>query len=151
MKQAVQQLLEPRIQLVSVTVDPQAARDVFPHVPQYAMESELVHLAGVLLKDSAKLTLNYGIGSRVLRSVPVVISKRHPMHVQRPVVSRFWAQLKVHELSIFPRYRQHELLELGYVTCRSRGHGRRHCELILYSDMHRAGASTEWSHQARHC
>jgi hypothetical protein len=68
-------------------------------------------LTGKLLAREAKITLNYGIKGKILKRVPVMVSKKNAHTCQ--LLRTFWAQRKITDLMLFPKNNQKELVETG--------------------------------------
>jgi tetratricopeptide (TPR) repeat protein len=68
-------------------------------------------LSGKLISDRATITLNYGVGGKVLHQVTTQVFKKNA--ISGNLLARFWAQKKVQDLSIFMGRNQKKLVELG--------------------------------------
>jgi tetratricopeptide (TPR) repeat protein len=99
----------PPFSFISVTCNQGRIAETFPSGAQ------TVHgrftLTGRLLSDEAKITLNYGIAGKVLKQVPITITKQIPG--ETGILPTYWAQHKVDNLVVFPERNYAELLAVG--------------------------------------
>ena len=98
------------LKLLSITADDKQITDIFPRGARPA--SELLTVTGRLLAPEATLTLNYGVGTTITTSTKLTL-KRDAATASSGLVSRFWAQQKVADLSALPDKNADELLALG--------------------------------------
>src|SRR5205814_2170090 len=97
-EQAVAALTDSPFSLLSIESDPKEIADVYPRLPQPVQGR--VTIAGRLLAKTATLTLNYGRNGTVTQRVPITLSQAGA--TQTNLISRYWAQLKVADLSAVP-------------------------------------------------
>jgi tetratricopeptide (TPR) repeat protein len=108
-KQALAAMTEEPYSLLSVDYDAKEIADVYPRLPQPIQGH--ITLAGRLLATSAKVTLNYGRGGNVMARVPVTITREGA--VEGSLAPRFWAQLKLADLSASPEKNEADIVALG--------------------------------------
>jgi tetratricopeptide (TPR) repeat protein len=95
--------------LISIDADPKEVADIYPRLPQ-PVEGR-VTIAGRLLARTATLTLNYGRDGVVSQHVPITISQDGASEMN--LVSRYWAQLKLADLSANVDRNEAEITALG--------------------------------------
>lgn len=108
-EQAMGAMTENPFSLISIECDAKEIADVYPRLP--IATTGRVTLAGRLLAKSAKLTLNYGRGGEITQRVPVTVSQEGA--TEENLVSRYWAQLKLADLSINSDSNEKEITALG--------------------------------------
>jgi tetratricopeptide (TPR) repeat protein len=94
---------------ISATYRPGTFSDTYPRNPEPVQDRFI--LTGKLLAREAKITLNYGIKGKILKRVPVMVSKKNAHAGQ--LLRTFWAQEKITDLMIFQKDNQKELVETG--------------------------------------
>ena len=109
-EQASAALHDRPLALLSVDHDSEEVADVYPRGAQ-VVEGGRVTVAGRLLADSAKVTLNYGRDGQVGWRVPVTLTRENAR--EGGLVPRFWAQLKLADLSAAVDRHEAEITELG--------------------------------------
>eukprot|EP01080_Neovahlkampfia_damariscottae_P001486 gene1486-12103_t len=68
------------------------------------------HCNGMLLKDT-KITLNYGVGNKVLKSTTLELKSKNAR--KSKILSILWAKSCIDELSVFSEENKDQLLEIG--------------------------------------
>jgi hypothetical protein len=107
--QAVTALSESPLSLISIDHDEKEVADLYPRLPQPVQGR--VTIAGRLLAPSAKITLNYGRDGRIISRVPLTLTREAAR--EGGLVPRFWAQLKLADLSIAADRNEAEITDLG--------------------------------------
>lgn len=107
--QAQATLTENPFSLLSIDFDKNEIADVYPRLPQPVQGR--VTIAGRLLAKSAKLTLNYGRAGEVTSRVPITLTQEGA--TDSNLVSRFWAQLKIADLSVAADQNEKEITAIG--------------------------------------
>ncbi|KAL6071595.1 VIT domain-containing protein [Balamuthia mandrillaris] len=101
---------------LSVDYDTKEITEVYPSHPKPLIEDAdgrgNFSLSGILKVDEATLTLNYGFGNTVTKSVTVKLSAKD-IGPSKSLISRQWAQRKVTALSMFADNHKKEIMELG--------------------------------------
>jgi Ca-activated chloride channel family protein len=108
-EQALATLTEKPFSLLSIDFDKNEIADVYPRLPQPIQGR--VTIAGRLLAKTAKLTLNYGRGGEITSRVPITLTQEGA--TDSNLVSRFWAQLKIADLSVSADQNEKEITALG--------------------------------------
>ncbi len=68
-------------------------------------------LAGMLLGNEAKVTLQYGVAGKVMQRKTVLISRK--MAVKSDLLRRYWAQKKVNDLLVNQKKHEKEIVAVG--------------------------------------
>jgi Ca-activated chloride channel family protein len=97
------------VRFLSLTATAGAVGDTDPGLRSIANSSFTV--VGRLLGEAAAVTLEYGIGDRVLERRQ--FSLRREDAVQGDLIARHWASRKLAELRAFPQRNHEEIVELG--------------------------------------
>jgi hypothetical protein len=95
--------------LMSIDAKEGEVADVYPRLPHPVQGR--VTVAGRLLARSATVTLNYGRGGQVLKRVPVTLTQDGA--ADGDLAPRYWAQLKVTDLSAAADKNEREITDLG--------------------------------------
>jgi Ca-activated chloride channel family protein len=108
-EQALAAMGQQPFSLISVDADGAEISELYPSLPQPVQGR--VTLAGKLLAKSAKITLNYGQGRDVQLRVPYAVTQEGAD--ETGLIPRYWAQMKVAELSLFPERNEEALTKVG--------------------------------------
>ena len=108
-EQSLAALTDAPFSLLSIDADPNEITDLYPRLPQPVQGR--VTIAGRLLAKSAKLTLNYGRSGAVTLRVPITLTQEGATETN--LISRFWAQLKLADLSVNADRNEGEITALG--------------------------------------
>jgi Ca-activated chloride channel family protein len=109
-EQAVGSLIDSPFSLISIDSNPKEVDDLYPRLPQPVQGR--VTVAGRLLARTAKITLNYGRNGAITQRVPVTLTQDGATGGGN-LVSRFWAQLKLADLSAAPDRNEGDITALG--------------------------------------
>jgi tetratricopeptide (TPR) repeat protein len=107
--QAIAALSDSPYSLISIEADPKEVADLYPRLPQ-PVQSRMT-IAGKLLAKSARITLNYGRRGQIAARVPVTLTQDNA--AEGNVVPRYWAQLKLADLSAALDQNEKEITALG--------------------------------------
>ncbi|MDB5322594.1 MAG: hypothetical protein JWN40_4225 [Phycisphaerales bacterium] len=107
--QALAGLTASPFSLLSIDADPKEIADIYPRLPQPVQGR--VTIAGRLLAPTATLTLNYGRNGAVTQRVPITLVQAGASEMN--LVSRYWAQLKLTDLSANLDRNEIEITALG--------------------------------------
>lgn len=99
----------PVFSFLSVTCDGAAITETYPNMPR--MVSGDFFLAGKLEREEAQITLNYGIGGKVMTTNTFQVAAAQA--VEGDLLRRFWAQRKVEDLQVYPKKNKDEIINLG--------------------------------------
>lgn len=108
-EQAISGIGQSPFSLVSIGCNPREIAEVYP--PAGAPVEGRITVAGKLLAPTAQITLNYGVGHRVLASRTFTLSAQGAE--EGTLAPRYWAQCKSAALSLFPARNGAELSRLG--------------------------------------
>lgn len=108
--QAIDQMTQQPYQFISASYNNSEITEVFPSKPTSFTTN--FSLAGQLLSDKALITLNFGFGNKIHKSVKVQLDKKEIL-TESNLVSRIWAQKKIAELDMLYEKNKDEILNLG--------------------------------------
>lgn len=105
----ISRLTSEPYRLISVQTKSGGIQDVYPQ-NQLLSESGL-QLGGKLLTESATMTLNFGFGNKVSKSLDVKIEKNNKDLSGK--IERLWVQKKLAHLEVFAEKNKKEITDLG--------------------------------------
>ncbi len=114
-QQIKEQLLTNSYQFISATYDKNLIEEVYPSTAkpvenQFAISGILKPATnGILKQKAAEITLNFGIGNRILDTKTILI----PSQNADCDVARLWAKELIAELSLQPKKNEEKITELG--------------------------------------
>ncbi|MCP5054578.1 MAG: DUF2135 domain-containing protein, partial [bacterium] len=94
---------------ISATYDSRTVTGIYPETSR-PLRGRFI-LCGRLMADNAKITLNWGIGGKILKRTPIVLSARDAEPGR--LIKTLWAQKKVEALMTSPRRNRKALIETG--------------------------------------
>jgi len=109
-EQALDKLSTQPYQFISATYNNDKVTEVYPSKPTNFVNNFAI--AGQLKSESAEITLNFGFGGKIHRSVKVKLDKKQVM-TDNNLVSRIWAQKKIVELDMLYEKNKEEIMAIG--------------------------------------
>ncbi len=109
-EQALTQLTEQSYHFISAEYDKTVISELFPSKPTDFKTN--FSIAGQLKSNSAEITLNFGFGNKVYKSIKVELDKSE-IFSETNLVQRIWAQKKIAELDMLYEKNKEEIINLG--------------------------------------
>jgi hypothetical protein len=106
-QQIKEQLLTNGYQFISAIYDENLIEEVYPSMAT-PVENQF-SISGILKQKTAEITLNFGIGNKVLKTKKILISSE-PSEYD---VARLWAKEQIKELSLQPKKNENAITRLG--------------------------------------
>ncbi|MEZ4827926.1 MAG: VIT domain-containing protein [Bacteroidia bacterium] len=109
-EQAILTMSTAPLQFISANFNPTEVKALTPSLP--CDINKTFSMAGVLLRDQATITLNYGMGGKVLSSQVIQIDRLKDA-VKNASLHNFWAAKTLQELDLQPEKNKKQILALG--------------------------------------
>jgi len=109
-EQGLAQLSEQSYHFISATYDNSAISELFPSKPTDFKTN--FSIAGQLKNNETEITLNFGFGNKVHKSIKIKLDKSEILS-ETNLVSRIWAQKKIAELDMLYEKNKEEIINLG--------------------------------------
>ncbi len=109
-QQVVDGMTSSPFSFISAEYDANQVTEVYPDQSQPLPTGRLA-LAGKLLSDQATIKLNYGFGNQITKTTTLTLKKESA--TATGLISRYWAQQKVAQLSIFQDKNHEQLAKIG--------------------------------------
>ncbi len=108
--QAVELLSSRPYSFISATYNKSIIKETYPSIP--APVNRDFSISGILLKDRAEITLNFGFGGKIEHSQKFVLDKSKDSS-ESGLAKRIWAQKKIAELDMMYKKNEKEITDLG--------------------------------------
>ena len=109
-EQGLVQLSEQSYHFISATYDNNSILELFPSKPTDFKTN--FSIAGQLKNNEAEITLNFGFGNKVHKSIKIKLDKSEILS-ETNLVSRIWAQKKIAELDMLYEKNKEEIINIG--------------------------------------
>ena len=109
-KQAADSIISQTYSFISATHGKESIKETYPGISTPVNKGFAI--SGILLKDQAEITLNFGFGKDIKYSKTINLQKTDSL-TDSSLVKRVWAQKKIAELDLMHRKNKEELTELG--------------------------------------
>lgn len=107
--QALGTLSSLKYRLISAEYNHNILTEVYPSQTQVVTSS--FSMAGILKGTSSEITLNFGIGEKILHTEKVQITNETDKY--HNMIPKMWAQKKLEELDVFYEANKEEIINLG--------------------------------------
>lgn len=109
-KQAVESITSQTYSFISATYDKKRIKETYPGISTPVNKD--FSISGILLKDKAEITLNFGFGKDIKYS-RIVKLRKSKYSIENDLIKRVWAQKKIAELDMRYKENREEITELG--------------------------------------
>ncbi len=109
-KQAVESISTQTYSFISAAYDERSIKETYPRISTPVNKD--FSISGILQKDNAEITLNFGFGKDVKYSKTIKLGKAGHS-IENSLIKRIWAQKKIAELDMRYKENREELTEFG--------------------------------------
>lgn len=108
--QAMDAMLNQSFQFISATFDVNEVAEVYPSIPTLVTND--FSISGFLKSGKAKLTLNFGFGTEIVKSIPLSVEVSKDTTTSG-IAERMWAAKKINELDMLYEKNKTGISEVG--------------------------------------
>lgn len=108
--QAMDAMLNQSFQFISATCDANELTEIYPSIPTLVTND--FSISGFLKTGKAKLTLNFGFGTEIIKSIPLSIEASKDTTTSG-IAERMWAVKKINELDMLYEKNKTGISEVG--------------------------------------
>lgn len=110
LEQAVESLSSQSYSFISATFDKGSIKEAYPRITTPV--DKVFSMSGILLKDKAEITLNFGFGENPEYSRKIIL-KKSKYSSDTGLIKKMWARKKISELDMLYEKNREELTALG--------------------------------------